>query len=39
MAQGRDAADVAITNSFGPSQLSTFKVMTEEVIGEERSGT
>jgi transglutaminase-like putative cysteine protease len=39
MARGRDAADVAITNSFGPSQLSSFKVMTEEVIGEERSGT
>jgi transglutaminase-like putative cysteine protease len=39
MARGRDAADVAISNSFRPSQLISFKVMTQEVIGEERSGT
>ena len=31
MARGRDASDVAISNSFGPSQLCGFKVLTEEV--------
>jgi hypothetical protein len=31
MAKGRDATDVAIVTSFGPSQLSSFKVFTEEV--------
>ena len=31
MARGRDAADVAITTTFGPSQLQTFKVWTYEV--------
>ena len=31
MAYGRDAADVAITTSFGSARLSTFKVITEEV--------
>jgi transglutaminase-like putative cysteine protease len=30
MARGRDAADVAISNSFGPSKLASFKVRTEE---------
>jgi transglutaminase-like putative cysteine protease len=32
MAKGRDAADVAITTTFGPSRLVGFKVITEEVI-------
>jgi transglutaminase-like putative cysteine protease len=31
MATGRDAADVAISNSFGSAILSGFKVVTEEV--------
>lgn len=31
IAQGRDAADVAITTTFGPNTLKSFKVITEEV--------
>jgi transglutaminase-like putative cysteine protease len=31
VARGRDAADVAISTSFGPSWLSKFTVLTEEV--------
>lgn len=31
MAVGRDATDVALTTSFGPSTLEIFKVVTEEV--------
>jgi transglutaminase-like putative cysteine protease len=31
MARGRDAADVAISTSFGPVQLVKFSVITEEV--------
>jgi transglutaminase-like putative cysteine protease len=31
MATGRDAADVAITTSFGASSLTSFSVVTEEV--------
>jgi transglutaminase-like putative cysteine protease len=31
MAQGRDAADVAISTTFGPNTLSGFKVWTDEV--------
>jgi len=31
MARGRDAADVAITTSFGPSKLASFSVVTDEV--------
>jgi len=34
MARGRDATDVALTTSFGPTQLETFSVWTDEV-GEE----
>ena len=35
MARGRDATDVAISTSFGPSKLVTFKVFTDEVrVGE-----
>jgi transglutaminase-like putative cysteine protease len=37
MAYGRDAADVALTNSFGSHYLSTFQVWTDEIpIGAER---
>jgi hypothetical protein len=39
MARGRGATDVAISNSFGPNQLTSFKVLTEEVISEERPET
>jgi transglutaminase-like putative cysteine protease len=31
MAYGRDAADVALTNSFGPHTLSKFEVWTDEI--------
>ncbi len=31
MATGRDAADVAITTSFGSSALTGFQVVTDEV--------
>jgi len=31
MARGRDAADVALTTTFGPNYLSSFKVWTDEV--------
>ncbi len=30
--QGRDATDVAITNTFGPNNLSSFKVWTHEAL-------
>ena len=36
MATGRDAADVAITTSFGVSLLKRFTVVTDEVA-EKRS--
>jgi transglutaminase-like putative cysteine protease len=32
IAYGRDAADVAISTSFGPAKLTRFKVLTEEVV-------
>jgi transglutaminase-like putative cysteine protease len=31
IARGRDAADVALTTSFGPSTLQSFHVVTEEI--------
>jgi hypothetical protein len=31
MARGRDAADVALSTSFGPNMLANFKVWTDEV--------
>lgn len=31
VARGRDAADVAITTSFGVAKLNTFKVVTDEI--------
>jgi transglutaminase-like putative cysteine protease len=37
IARGRDAADVAISTSFGPTRLTTFKVITEEVTSEQVS--
>jgi transglutaminase-like putative cysteine protease len=33
LARGRDAADVAITTTFGPNTLKSFRVWTEEVAG------
>ena len=33
IARGRDAADVAISNTFGPNTLKSFKVWTNEVSG------
>ena len=35
MATGRDAADVALTTSFGTSLLNKFTVVTEEVVSEQ----
>jgi hypothetical protein len=32
MARGRDAADVAISTTFGPVRLARFKVITEQVL-------
>ena len=32
MARGRDAADVAITHSFGSSRLTNFTVVTDEIV-------
>jgi transglutaminase-like putative cysteine protease len=32
MARGRDAGDVALTTSFGPSNLTQFNVVTDEVV-------
>ena len=31
VAQGRDAADVSLTHTFGPSRLTGFKVWTDEI--------
>ncbi|HUN96746.1 MAG TPA: transglutaminase family protein [Bradyrhizobium sp.] len=36
IARGRDAADVAITTTFGPNTLSSFTVVTEEVAPTEQ---
>src|SRR5450756_1933575 len=33
IAQGRDAADVPITQTFGPNTLVSFKVWTDELPG------
>jgi transglutaminase-like putative cysteine protease len=32
MARGRDAADVALTTTFGPNTLTSFKVWTDELV-------
>jgi transglutaminase-like putative cysteine protease len=34
MARGRDATDVALSTAFGPSSLTGFKVVTDEVLEE-----
>lgn len=34
IARGRDAADVPISNAFGPNTLKSFKVWTDELVGE-----
>jgi len=31
IARGRDAADVALSNTFGPNTLTSFTVWTDEV--------
>jgi transglutaminase-like putative cysteine protease len=31
IARGRDAADVALSNTFGPAKLTSFRVWTDEV--------
>jgi transglutaminase-like putative cysteine protease len=31
IARGRDAADVALSNAFGPTTLTSFRVWTDEV--------
>ena len=35
IARGRDAADVPISNNFGPSKLTGFKVWAEEVVASQ----
>ena len=32
IARGRDACDVALANTFGPNELTSFKVWTDEVV-------
>ena len=32
LARGRDAADVAITTTFGPNTLASFRVWTDEIL-------
>ncbi len=39
MARGRDAADVAISTSFGPNTLDSFKVWADEVQARSRTST
>ena len=36
MARGRDAADVAISTTFGPNTLKNFRVWTDEVPGQQQ---
>jgi transglutaminase-like putative cysteine protease len=38
IARGRDAADVAITTTFGPNRLMSFRVVTEEVAAPTKAG-
>ena len=33
LARGRDASDVALTTSFGPTTLTGFKVVADEIVG------
>ena len=39
IARGRDAADVAITTTFGPTKLESFRVWTDEVAGSAREAS
>jgi transglutaminase-like putative cysteine protease len=39
MARGRDAADVAISTSFGRTRLAKFKVLTEELLENRESAS
>jgi transglutaminase-like putative cysteine protease len=39
IAHGRDAADVAISTSFGPTRLARFKILTEEVNSNDVGST
>jgi len=36
MGTGRDAADVALTTSFGRMEMSTFRVFTDEVMDAQK---
>jgi transglutaminase-like putative cysteine protease len=38
MARGRDAADAALTTTFGPVRLARFEVHTDEVAGVDQPG-
>ena len=38
IARGRDAADVALSSTFGPNTLGSFRVWTEEVTARRRAG-
>jgi transglutaminase-like putative cysteine protease len=39
VARGRDASDVAITTTFGPNTLESFRVWTDEIPGGQMLGT
>jgi len=39
IARGRDASDVALSSSFGPSKLASFKVRTEELAESPAAAT
>ena len=34
VARGRDASDVAISTTFGPNKLKSFRIFADEVVGE-----
>ena len=34
IARGRDASDVAISSTFGPNKLASFRVWTDEVTSD-----
>ncbi|MDT8263287.1 transglutaminase family protein, partial [Roseomonas sp. DSM 102946] len=39
LARGRDATDVAITTTFGPNYLASFKVQTDEIVVAKPAGS
>ena len=39
LARGRDATDVAITTTFGPNYLASFKVQTNEIVVAKPAGS